>query len=209
MVQRGGTLAKACFPGWRRCRRPRIIRLPFLLGGRWGGIGNAPSAGAYSRGVWWVGALLARRLRGHEEPWQGRTLVGCGGWSARFWYRGEVATVGLEGMKNRGRGVLYRDVVVGPHAFGTAALAWKGRHFRILEWSGGWSTSTSTSRLPHTHAHTHTHTRTHAHKHMPTYTQTRRHTYTDVLKSLVFCVFLTIQCIKEKHRHVGLSGAVT
>ena len=40
MVQCGGTLAKACFPGWRQWRRPRIIGLPFVLGVR-EGIGNA------------------------------------------------------------------------------------------------------------------------------------------------------------------------
>ena len=41
VVQRGGTLAKACFPGWLHCRRPRIIGLPFLLEGGLEGIGNA------------------------------------------------------------------------------------------------------------------------------------------------------------------------
>ena len=41
VVQCGGTLAKACFPGWRAWRRPRIIDPPFLLGGVREGIGNA------------------------------------------------------------------------------------------------------------------------------------------------------------------------
>ena len=31
VVQSGGTLAKACFPGWCQCRRPRIIGSLFLL----------------------------------------------------------------------------------------------------------------------------------------------------------------------------------
>ena len=41
MVQRGGRLAEACFPGWLHCRQPRIIGLPFLLWGGWEGIGKA------------------------------------------------------------------------------------------------------------------------------------------------------------------------
>ena len=41
VVQCGGTLAKACFPGWRTWRRPRIIDPPFLLGGVRESIGNA------------------------------------------------------------------------------------------------------------------------------------------------------------------------
>ena len=41
LVQCGGTLAKACFLGWRQCRRPRIIGPPFLLKSVWEGIVHA------------------------------------------------------------------------------------------------------------------------------------------------------------------------
>ena len=49
MVQCGGTLATACCPEWRRCRRPRIIGHPFLLGGGWEGIGNTLSRRAAAK----------------------------------------------------------------------------------------------------------------------------------------------------------------
>ena len=41
MVQCGGTLAKACFPGWHWCFRLSIIGPPFLVRGAREGIGNA------------------------------------------------------------------------------------------------------------------------------------------------------------------------
>ena len=51
VVQRGGTLAKACFPGWRTWRRPRIIDRPFLLGGVREGIGNTLLLEGSSKGA--------------------------------------------------------------------------------------------------------------------------------------------------------------